>query len=166
MCFKFKGTVELPSPSDILTPGMAYLTDPGAFYNDGIRLRLKKEYVIIPFNQDPVVWACSIPDTNSMDPVFDKGHDNLYLQGENPADQGILVNWLAQEWLSPPVGEKPRANIIVYRTTSIYAVHRLAEIKQDIQGRKWYFRGDNNSTRDAGFARDSEIQWVLTMTAY
>ena len=171
MCFKsigkmLAGTVDRPSPSDVLIQGMAYLWTPSAFYIDASgRLRLKKEFVRIPFNHDPVVWPSGIPGTKSRDPVFDKEHDNLYLQGETPLDQGIMVAWLANEWQNPPAVEKPRANIIVYQTPDIYAVHRLDKIEVDNSGRKWWFKGDNNATRDPSPARDSEIQWVLVMTA-
>jgi len=74
-----------------------------------------------------------------------------------------MINWLADEWQN-----KQKANIVVYESEdrSKYAVHRLHEIGSDSSGRLWWFKGDNNASKDRAPARDSGIYWVCTTTTY
>jgi hypothetical protein len=175
MCFGiFKTTVNKPSPSDIFK-NMDFMWTNSAIYESECNwtpsyhyvvpriLRVKKEYVNIPFNEDPIIWPSSVPGTFSMDPVFDKEHHNMYLAGCSPDEQAIMINWLATEW-----GQHNKANIIVYESAdhTKYAVHRLHDIKSDDSGRLWWFKGDNVAIKDKAPARDSGIYWVLANTTY
>ena len=159
----FAGTVDVPSPSDIfLSKEVPELLVHGGIYEDQQgRHRVKKELVAIPFKQDPQLWMSIIPDTNSMDPVFDSPHTNLYMRGIDDGDMVVMVDWLAEQW------EQQRdANILVYKTTSVYAVHRLASIKTVGHKRLWYFKGDNNWSKDPEPAGDEGIEWLLAGTIY
>lgn len=170
----FTGTVDQPSPSDIFktldfmwTEGALYWTDrdwtPSNHYIPAKILRVKKEYVNIPFTKDPILWPSVIPGTFSMDPVFDKEHHNLYMAGSSSAEQIMMIEWLEKEWL-----QMKRANIVVYESEdhSKYAVHRVHNITYDNNGRLWWFKGDNNATKDKSPARDGGIYWLLTNTTY
>ena len=160
--------MDKPSPSDILKEGYGAL-----FLTDGVRLLkggpyhvVKRELLNIPFECDPRLWICTIPDTNSMDPVFDSEHINLYIQGFGKTDQKIMVDWLVNEWFY-----KKSANILVYRTNGVGStsvVHRLKDIKygKDNLTRIWTFRGDNNRRDDPWKAGDADIQWLLIGTIY
>ena len=176
MCFWiFKTTADLASPSDIFksmefmwTDGAIYETDctwkPDRHYTKPKIFRVKKEYVNIPFTEDPILYPSPIPGTSSMDPVFDKEHHNLYMAGGNTDEHKILLNWLEKEWQEPD----RKANIVVYEPEdrSKYLVHRLHGIDSDDIGRLWWFKGDNNANKDKLPARDSGIYWVLSNTTY
>lgn len=157
----FVGTVDVPSPSDIIrNDSMISLLVHGGIYVDNKgRHRIKKELLYIPFQDDPQLWICSIPDTNSMDPLFDSPHTNLYIRGVDELDMSIMVSWIAVKWQQ--FGD---ANILVYRTPNNYAVHRLVEIKGS--ERLWYFRGDNNWARDPEPANDEGIEWLMAGVIY
>lgn len=158
----FTGTIERPSPSDILRREVAsYLFTGGVYLDPHGQWRVKRELLRVPFELDPDLWLCMIPDSNSMDPILDAEHDNLYLKGRTLDDQRRLVEWLALEWET-----KRAANVIVYQTPQMYAVHRLIEIKTINGERRWRFKGDNNPTADPGFATDSQIKYVSLGTIY
>lgn len=163
----FLGTVDRPSPSDIFT-SPEFMWTPGAIYLDNAgRRRVKKYYCLIPFEEDPFILSFEVPPTRSEDPIFDKHHHTIYLDGATPEDHRTMVNWLANEWFSPPPGEKPRANLIAYQVPGENAkIHRLQKIQFDSQGRKWWFKGDNNVSRDPIPARDEHIWWVCATIVY
>lgn len=148
--------LDLPSPSDIIPEeAISYDKTTGKLVVD-----LSKTN--IPFNKLPKVWPCPIPATRSMDPVFDHCHSNIYLAGADEDEQKIMVGWLAKEWF-----DKANANIIVYKIPGkIYAVHRLDTIETDNMGRKWWFKGDNNATRDPYPARDEHVKYVAATIIY
>lgn len=158
----FRRTVDVPSPSDVVPRDSIY------YYETTNRLEIDLKRLNIPFTKPPKIWTPSIPGTKSMDPIFDKEHNNIYIQGADGENQEILLDWLAEEWF-----EKSMANIIAYRIpgdlslpAEIYAVHRLSRIISDNKGRKWYFKGDNNATEDSLFARDSNILFLCIGTIY
>lgn len=165
----FTGTVERPSPSDIVPEGnIRYDVSAGL-------ILILLGGLNIPFTKPPKVWISSIPGTLSMDPVFDKEHNNIYIAGIDNENQKSMVDWLAKEWF-----DKKMANIIVYRIMAnpadspldfskahkIYPVHRLSRIKVEAGERKWYFKGDNNITEDPYPAKDENILYLCIGTVF
>ena len=163
-------TGERPSPSDLfITPpllwgdGVYNVTSYNFSIGAGWIARLKKESVSIPFTKDPILYVYPIPDTGSMDPLFDAGHNVFYLAGYDAADMPVLVEWLHERWLAVP----PEANIVVYNIPgAMYAVHRIDEVSTDGTGRLWWFKGDNNRVRDPYPARDEHITMILAGILY
>lgn len=151
----FTSGLEKPSPSDFIQ-------------ETGILLDNYSAKIIIDLHQNniglvkqPKVWIPSIPDTNSMDPGFDFGHNNILIAGADELDHKRLINFIK-------VGD-----IAVYRMTnlidspgdfskpySFYAIHRIVEIGKDSEGRYFRFQGDNNAVKDPYKARDKNILWV------
>jgi len=156
-------TIERPSPSDIVNDAIGLLTGGITKSIDGYH-RIDKTLLDIPFAEDPRLWICPIPDTNSMDPLFDHGHSNLYMRGVNAPDQRLMVNWIADQW------DDGMANIIVYKLTGYSVVHRLHDIQlvghPGHEERAWWFKGDNNIRKDPHPARDSEIKWLYIGTIF
>lgn len=146
MCLGIRVTREKPSPSDIVK-------EEAFNYNDttGI-LTVDFTKTNIPFQKVPKIWIPSIPDTNSMDPVFDYGHNNLLLSGRDADDHSKLIEFMA----SHP------GNIAVYQPQNI--IHRVVEIGEDEQGRFYKFRGDNNYRNDPYKIRDTNISHVYAGT--
>ena len=147
--FKKRFNTEKPDPSDIVPrDSIMFLEDVGQ-----ISIDLKK--LNIPFTKTPKVWIPSIPDTGSMEPAFDAGHNNILIAGVDKANQAILVDFLK-------VGD-----IAVYKIPNlIYAIHRIVKIEWDDEGRFFTFRGDNNSADDPYPVWDKHIQWLSLGTIY
>ncbi len=101
-----------------------------------------------------------------MDPLFDKEATNIYMAGSTAEEQAKLVQWLGDEWLYPPDGER-KANIIVYeKPDGSLVVHRLSKIDFDASGKRlWYFKGDNNLVQDNP-VYDEAIKYVLVGMGY
>ena len=154
------GGGEQPSPSDIFRgEKVSQLFREGTYYESGLYKRVKKELLNIPFEEDPELWISPIPDTNSMDPVFDKGHNNLYIRGFTGIDQQIMINWIALQYA------KGSRDILVYKLGSDRPiVHRVSRMEDDIIGRRWWFKGDNNMVEDPKPATDAEIEWLYAGT--
>ena len=149
----FKSGSEKPSPSDIVK------RDAISFVVSNLIVNLTR--LNIPFSQMPKVWICSVPDTNSMDPGFDYGHNNILVAGADEADHKIMIDFLK-------VGD-----IAVYRIppdlsqpAKAYMIHRIVEISKDNEGRFFRFRGDNNSSRDLYKVRDENILWLCAGTIF
>jgi len=143
----FLGTVDIPSPSDIIQP-------------TGI---IADEYagkVIVDLRQNNIgldklkVWIPTIPDTNSMDPNFDHEHNNILIAGADEANQKKLVDFLK-------IGD-----IAVYRSPRMYAIHRIVDIGEDDKGIYFIFKGDNNYARDLYKVRTKEILWISSGTIF
>ena len=158
MCIKsltkiFTAGLDKPSPSDIVRP-------------DGIQssttsVTIDFTRLNIPFSKTPRVWIPSIPDTNSMDPSFDFGHNNILIAGDDAADHQTLIDFLK-------VGD-----IAVYRIPPdftqpavIYVIHRIVDIGQDGQGRYFWFQGDNNAGKDPHKVRDENILYLCIGTIF
>ena len=142
----FAGTVEVPSSSDIV-PESSIIQSYNAITINLARLN-------IPFTEMPKVWIPSIPDTNSMDPGFDFNHNNILIAGANEVDQKLLVDFIS-------VGD-----IAVYKTATIYAIHRIVGMGYDNQGKYFKFRGDNNYASDPDRVRENELQWLCIGTIF
>ncbi len=147
MCFsKLFGTVEIPSPSDIMLD-TGIVAD-----NYACKVIIDLRQTNIPFVKQPRIWIPPIPDTNSMDPVFDYGHSNILIDGQDEADHRIMLEFLK-------VGD-----IAVYDNESGQSIiHRIVEIGYDPQ-RFFRFKGDNNGSKDPGKIRDSQIKWLYVAT--
>lgn len=146
----FTPTGEIPSPSDIVPE-----TSIGASVSDaGAMVSINLARLNIPFTKIPKVWIPPIPDTNSMDGIFDYGNNNILIAGADEVDQRVLIDFIK-------VGD-----IAVYRTTKVYAIHRIVEIGNDKKGRYFRFKGDNNAVKDPDFVRDNEIEWLSVGVIY
>ncbi len=143
------GTFERPSPSDIVPRDSITNT----------QLPAVLPYVTIEMNKlnlgltkTPRVWMPSIPDTNSMDGTFDKGHNNILISGQDGEEQLRLRQWLEAQ---------PPGNIVVYRIEDkIYAIHRIIKVGKDNQGVYFIIKGDNNSAADPYRVRSENIEWL------
>lgn len=138
----FAGTIERPSPSDWLP------SDAINIINGSLVVNLNQ--IKVKLDEPPKVWIPSIPDTNSMDGVFDIGNNNILIAGRNSNDHIKLIAALE-------VGD-----IAVYGGI----IHRIVESNSDEQGRYFSFKGDNNAVNDSGKIRDSQISWISIGTIY
>ena len=143
---QFTGTVERPSSSDIVQDTAITFDE----YTQKVIIDLRQ--LNIPFTSPLKCWVCPIPDTNSMDPVFDYGNYNILIQGGDQYNQQMMVNFLK-------VGD-----IAVYRHPQMYAIHRIVEIGSDKEGRYFRFKGDNNASKDSYKVRDSMVEWLYCGT--
>ena len=146
MCIGVRVTREKPSPSDIVKREAFHYDD-----TTGI-LTIDFTKTNIPFRNVPKLWIPSIPNTDSMDPVFDFGHNNLLISGQDAEDHQRLVEFIAGH----------PGNIAVYQPQNI--IHRVVKIGVDDQGRFFKFRGDNNLTGDPDKIRDDNISHVYAGT--
>jgi len=93
-------------------------------------------------------WS-TFTDTNSMDPVIDKGANAIQVVPQNPAELQV-------------------GDIVSYEPVLIpgIVIHRIVEISSDEKG--WYARtkGDNNSDVDPGKVRFSQIRRVVVAIIY
>lgn len=93
-------------------------------------------------------WA-RYADSNSMDPVLDKGANGLEIvpRSEDDLKVGDIVAYEC-DWVDGVV------------------VHRIIELGQDNQG--WYAitKGDNNHSKDPSRVRFSDIKYVLVGLIY
>jgi len=140
----FTGTIERPSPGDWLPE------DAVKEWAD----KLSWPKLHVKLGVPPKVWVPMIPDTNSMDGVFDYGNNNILIAGATEADHKTLTGHLS-------VGD-----IAVYRTPNFYAIHRIVKIDADSDGKYFKFKGDNNASRDPDKVRESQIEWVSIGTIY
>lgn len=137
MCFKR----EKPSPQDIVKKEWI----PTSIYTSQIN---------IPFTDDPLVYIPDIADTNSMDPLFDIGHNCILLAGATEADQATLCDFLK-------VGD-----VAVYQVYTNLIIHRITKIGSDDTGRFFKFKGDNNFSGDHYKVRDSWIRYLMIGVIY
>jgi hypothetical protein len=102
--------------------------------------------VVIEIN-DPE-WS-TFTDTNSMDPVIDKGANAIHIVPKYEDDLEI-------------------GDIVAYE--SKYAkgtiIHRIIDIKYDEEGKYFILKGDNNPKEDPGKIRFSQIKRVLVAIIY
>ena len=91
-------------------------------------------------------WA-TYADTNSMDPLFDKGTNGIELIPKSPEDLAI-------------------GDIAAYETSQGLIVHRIVAINQDSKGVYFTFKGDNNKNSDPFKVRFNQIKYVLIGIIY
>ncbi len=123
--------VERPSPADRIKESQIHVYD---------------DSVVIQVN-DPE-WS-TFTDTNSMDPVIDKGANAIHVVPKSPDDLQV-------------------GDIVAYH--SQYAngtiIHRIIDKGTDDQGTYFILKGDNNTTPDPGKVRFSQIKRVLIAIIY
>ena len=109
-------------------------------------IHVYRDRVIIEID-DPQ-WS-TFTDTNSMDPVIDQGANAIQLVPKSPEDISV-------------------GDIISYESkyTSGTIIHRVVEIGYDDDG--WYaiMKGDNNSMKDPGKVRFSQVLRVVIGIIY
>ncbi len=144
-------TREQPSPTDILPVSALVLM--------GSHISIDLAQLAIPFTKPPRVWVPSIPDTGSMDPVFDAGNNNFLIAGDGPDEMQVLRDWL---------GTQPAGNVVVNRRRSDnrLIIHRIVKKEQDELGLSYTLRGDNNARNDSQVVRSEDIEWISIGTIY
>lgn len=93
-------------------------------------------------------WS-SFTDTNSMDPVLDKGANAIHIIPQKPSEINI-------------------GDIVAYK--SKYAegtlIHRVVDIGSDEKGIYYIMKGDNNPENDPGKIRFNQVRRVLVAVIY
>lgn len=91
-------------------------------------------------------WA-TFADTNSMDPVFDRGANALQIVPKSVDDIEV-------------------GDIISYRRGERTIIHRV--VGKNIDGDGWYFivKGDNNTEADEGKIRFEDVTRVVVAIVY
>lgn len=140
----FTGTVERPSPGDWMQESAVQTWATTLPWQD----------LNVPLSQKPKIWVPMIPDTNSMDGVFDFGNNNILIAGADADDHKKLIDNLL-------VGD-----IAVFRTPTMYAIHRISGIDTDGNGKYFKFKGDNNASTDPDKVRDFQIEWISIGVIY
>ena len=156
----FTAGMDKPSPSDIVPRSSITTID------SNIVVSLAK--LNIPLTKTPKIWIPEIPDTNSMDGIFDFGHNNILIAGADKKEQKILVDSLmvgdiAVYRIMQNPDDKPED---FSKSHKSYSIHRIIEIGSDNEGRYFKFKGDNTPVKDPYEARDSNILWVSIGTIY
>ena len=151
----FVWSPEVSSPSDIVPRD-------GIYYNgDGLlTVDLRKMY--IELDKPPSVWIPDIPDTGSMDPVFDSEHNNILISGQTLEDHEKIVK-------SIKLGD-----IVVARIppdyalpSTYYVIHRVWKIGQDYDSGIYYIlKGDHNQGDDGIKVRAKNILHLSIGTIY
>ncbi len=102
------------------------------------------DYILI--NIKNAKWA-SFADTNSMDPLIDKGANALQVIPQTPTEIQV-------------------GDVISYQHEGDRIIHRVVYIGEDEQG--WYciVKGDNNKVSDPGKVRFDKIDRVLFGVLY
>jgi len=97
---------------------------------------------------DEPEWS-TFTDTNSMDPLLDKGANAIHIvpKHEDEVDIGDIVAYDS-----------------AYTEGTI--IHRVVEVGYDNQGKYFIMKGDNNPGNDPGKVRFSQIKRVLVAIIY
>lgn len=105
------------------------------------KIKVYNDRIII--NVENAEWA-RFTDTNSMDPVIDKGANALQFKPESVEDIEV-------------------GDIISYRSeyTTGIIIHRVVYKGQDDNGIYFIAKGDNNQTSDPGKIRFDNVERVL-----
>ncbi len=109
-------------------------------------IRILKDRVIL--NLSDSFWA-RFADTNSMDPIIDKGANSIELKPKNESDLQI-------------------GDIISYDSSVFNSiiVHRVIDINYDENGWFAVTKGDNNEAADPEKIRFGQIKGVLAAIIY
>ena len=118
----------------------------------------------LPLTEQPIIWLPHTPESGSMDPVMDFGHNALYVWAANKTDERSLLDWL---W-TQEVG-----NVVVYRIPAdvsqpaiAYNAHRIIKKGIDAEGRYYFFKGDNNSVQDPWKIREESLKYLCIGILY
>jgi hypothetical protein len=158
--------VEKPSPANIVM-------QTGILANDHTKkFTIDTRWLNIPFTKPPrLLPIMEIPDTGSMDGLFDHGNNNLYIAPADKANHKIMMDWIVQQWLDSKGLQTVDAVTRIMADEADdpndfskphlwYAIHRLVEVGNDKKGRYFWFAGINNPTRDPYPAREHNIIWL------
>lgn len=96
---------------------------------------------------EPNVWITTVADTNSMDPTVDAGHTCVLTTSFKPEELAI-------------------GDVVIYANGTQLVLHRIVNIEEDNQGRKFTLKGDNNYKKDPHVIRDAHIRYLLLMIIY
>ena len=161
--------IEKPSPPDIVKRTAITVDDATS------RLTLQFDQLNIPFTKPAkTLHVMEIPDTNSMDGLFDYGNNNLYLEPADEENHKIMVDWIAKQWLDSKGllaadvvyrimandADAPSDFSYPFKPSLWYAIHRLVEVGTDAEGRFFWLAGINNLGRDPYMARDKNLLWI------
>lgn len=127
----YKPTVDIPSPRDIIPDG---------------DIIFRKSTGTVEIKNVDLIWLTDVQDTNSLDPVIDKGHTAILTER-------FIVDDLR-------VGD-----VCVYEIPQ-KIIHRIKSINHDEQGRYFTFKGDNNHYDDPYRVRDFHITHLLLGIIY
>lgn len=122
-------TLEIPSPRNVVMLGDISLNIQGAD-----------------------VQLAEVADTNSMDPLFDIGHNAILA----PFTEHFPYR---KEDLS--IGD-----IVVYQVGTRMIVHRITEITTDEYGRLYTIQGDNTAHRDPYLIRNQQLKYLMIGVIY
>lgn len=134
--------IERPSPQDwIYADEISYDQTEGI-----IKIDLKPLAKRLDLSQAPLLAKDFIPDTNSMDLVFDYGNNTLPIYGATPEDHAKLVKALAAG--SDAIYQKDDGGLII---------HRVYKIENGL----YRFAGVNNSgIMDKPDVRPDQIKYI------
>ena len=164
--------LDKPSPADIVQQ-TGILAD-----NYSKKFIIDLHQLNIPFTKPPeLLPIMEIPDSKSMDGLFDNGNNNLYIKPADEHNHKIMVDWIANIWVLTYGLQTVDA---VYRIMANeaddpndftkphlwYAIHRLISVGCDDKGRHFWFAGINNLERDPYPARDKNIIWLNIGTIF
>lgn len=144
----FGGTVERPSPSDVLPK------DSITHFQTSNKVEIDLGKLLVPFTKKPMVFIASIEDTNSMDPGVDFQHNVLLVCGVDEENQRILLDFIK-------VGD-----VVIYNSPQLFAMHRIVRIDHTSSGRRYTLKGDNNPRNDPTPVLDEHIQWLAVGVIY
>lgn len=110
------------------------------------QISVYKDKIVIDINN--AIWA-RYTDTNSMDPLFDKGANGIEISPDSPEDLhiGDIIAYDA-EWADGVV------------------IHRIIEIGNDEQGIYFITKGDNNPIQDPEPIRFPQVKYILIGIIY
>jgi len=148
---------------DISSYDLSLGTDQTGSLADSIKINLKeqdspydriKESQIHVFDDNIIIdldnpeWS-TFTDTNSMDPVIDKGANAIHIVPEKEDEIHV-------------------GDIVAYESmyTSGTVIHRVIEVGEDDEGIFFILKGDNNPRPDPGKVRFDQIQRVLVAIIY
>lgn len=143
----FGRPVDVPSPSDIVPTGnISYIV--GKLVVDIWDASTGTSLINIPFTKPPMVTPAELEPSKSMDGLMDVGNNPLLMRGADDENQKILCAFLK-------VGD-----VIVYNNGKMFAIHRIAKIEWDKDGRKFWTKGINNFWQDPWPVRDEHVLWL------
>ena len=135
------GPEERPSPGDTISE------DQIRVYRDGVKVsldELEKDWEFYLDLDDPT-WS-TFTDTNSMDPLFDKGANTVRVE--------------------VPPEELQEGDIASYRRGDDIIIHRIVHKDTDEKGLYFVLKGDNNPASDPGKVRPSQILGKVVAILY
>jgi|SRR3989344_957353 len=122
------GSIERASPQDIISK------------ND---ISIDQDKIIIKIKDASL---SSYADTNSMDPLLDKGANGIEIV--------------------PKCSSLKPGDVIAYQLNDDLIIHRILEIKEDNQGRFFRMKGDNNVRVDPEKVRCDQVKYQLVGVLY